>query len=537
MPHKEKLILFVILAFSLVFRLTIVLNSSFTFHSDDAIYAELAQFWLNGQWNVAFHPYWQPLFPALSALFYFPVHDWGVAERLVSIISGVFLAIPAFFLAQKSMSKVHGLLFATSLTFFTPILDASLEPLSDMLATFLTVSALVTVFFALQNMRIRIFGLAGGLMGLSYLARPEATMLFGLTLTYLVLYFGSRVIIKKIKVGHATKSISLFFITFVIAASPYLLSNRLQLGYWSLSPKFSAQIQQGHAFALRNGTTWAQEIWSAKSPNYQSEYFENSTPYLLRNITWFVESFYKKIDGWQKICLTIFPPWSLPLVLIGVLSIFKNRLRWSLGYFVFVLLFAIPTTIFTTVLADLRYLLWTFPFFLLFFYLGTTQLALLMLQLFRYILGVASHPKFSQFTISLPLLASLFFPSFPTEKLINPYSHAKKWTQEHTRVEINLASLWIKEHAQKTPPRIAMRHEGIEFYTTGEIVYLPQTSYEDMLNYTKSKNVDYIIAWDQELAADRALSILLTPKNHPGLQKVYQYPQNNPRIIVYKLEN
>ena len=57
-----------------------------------------------------------------------------------------------------------------------------------------------------------------------------------------------------------------------------------------------------------------------------------------------------------------------------------------------------------------------------------------------------------------------------------------------------------------------------------------------MLNYAKRNKVDYVVAWENELAADPNLSFLLDDKiNHPGLEQVFSPASSHRKIIVYKL--
>lgn len=275
-----------ILVFLIIFlpRLWILLNSSYTFYSDDAIYATLANSWRTGAWQYVFHPFWPPLYPAISALFLSPVSYFEIALRQTSIIFGTAVIIPLFFL----------------------------------------------------------------------------------TLIYLIILG-----IFKLRTKQYFLSILYFIIIFLITISPYVIATRWQIGEWSISQKFSAQIQQGHAYALNNrNTTWAQEIYSAKYPNYKSPYFKNGDDFLLDRLYYFLHIYNEKQLRWTTVFLSIFPIWVIPIILIGIIYLLNKKYSLSIIYLFFILITSVPITIFSTSEQDVRYLAWTIPIFLYFLLLG-----------------------------------------------------------------------------------------------------------------------------------------------------------------------
>ena len=146
MSAKKLLIAAVFVIF--LIRLVILLKSSYTFYSDDAIYASIARMWIKGDFSRVFHPTWPPLFPALSAFLYLITNNFEIALRLVSLIAGVLLIIPAFYLMRRTISTFHAFAFAFSLIFIYPLLLMSLLPLSDSLAVVLTISGITSFFIA-----------------------------------------------------------------------------------------------------------------------------------------------------------------------------------------------------------------------------------------------------------------------------------------------------------------------------------------------------------------------------------------------------
>lgn len=533
MSKTTKLLLGIIF-FALFIRIIILANSSLTFYSDDAIYASLARFLLEGDLAHFFHPTWQPLYPALSVIFYKVVGNWEAALRLVSVLSGVAIVIPLFILVRKFLSTIHALAFSAVITFFAPTLKLSLLPMSDMLATLFVISGITATVIAMgKRDGIQLPALAALLFGLGFLTRSEGTMFFFLTLAWVTLFLAHQILKEKAQIR---KLLLLPLMTgvFLLTISPYLVATKTQLGQWTLSHKFSAQIKQEHAFQLRNGTTWSQEAVSVRSPNYNSEYFVGGVGFVMENQDWFVWWFQQKAKRWINLFKELFPVWAMPLMALGLLRELRKH-PWSMGYIAFVMLTAIPVTIFSTPLVDSRYLLWTLPLFLLFFYLGVQVL----FALFK-----APH----KLTATIAFLLTLTFPSFVTSAITHPETYAREMGKIHTRPEIRMAGAWIRQNSAGEIARIAMRHEGVEFYANGETIYIPQElALEEFIDYAKKNKVDYVVAWSDELAAETELSVLLEEKaklasqgltlRSYGLEEKVRFTEDNRTLVIYALEN
>ena len=540
---KSKKILIAIILLALFPRLVVLTNSSLTFYSDDAIYASLARFFFEGDLQKAFHPTWQPLYPALSAFFYIFLGNWEDTLRLVSICAGVAIIIPLFFLVKRLLSTTHALFFVASITFFTPLIKLSLFPMSDMLATLFVISGITLTASGLKAKSVKPFILSSFFFGLGFLTRSEGVMFFLLTIGWITLFFFFPVIRQKVQTAFICKDLNLqdqpmpksvvkpylllstMIATFILTTSPYLIATNLQLNTWTITHKSSAQIKQGHAFQIRNGTTWSQEVVSVKSPNYQSEYFKGGFTYMLEHSSSFIWRFEEKLKIWLKVFDANFP-----VMTIGALSFIYKKDFWSIGYLLFIMVTAIPITIFVTPLVDIRYLLWSFPLFLLFFYLG----AQVILSIVQRITSLRKQDSIAFF----PFVISLFFSSFGLSSISNTAIYGQDFTRIHYKPEILAAGDWIKNHTEKNNPRIMIRHEGVEFYADAETIYLPQDlSLDETIEYARRNNVDYIIAWSDELAAEKNLDVLLQYIMNPALKESYRTTQDSRTLVIYVLRD
>lgn len=531
-PLKKNLkthkLLLILVSINFFYRLFIILNSKVTFYSDDAIYASLARFALSAD-SRFFHPTWPPLYPFASAISYLFFHNFEFSARLVSAIAGSVILIPVFYLSQDILSKGARIFLIISLGAIFPLIKLSTIPFSDVLAALLITCSLASVFISFQQAnQLKSLSWAGIFLGLVTLTRAEGTMFFGLSLVFLVGFWSIQVILAIWKKRMNLKMflpLLVFVFFFLLTVSPYAIAMRIKLGEWTLSQKFSNQVQQGHSFALKNGTTWIQEVDSISSPNYQSPYFRNGLTYVLDNFDYFRWWFWQKLTAWKVVFAANFPNYSIVPLSIGCLKLLSKKYFWSLSYLLWVSAWAIPITIFSTPLSDIRYLLWVSVVFLFLYYLSIDLLAGFFKKYF-------STPKIILFSLGLAI--SLGWPIFNLS-LFQPLKIAESVTKDYYFPEIIEASSWINQHA--TNPKIMMRHEGIEFLTKGQTIYLPQADYPQTIDYARKHSVDYLIAWDQELMGDKYLSNLFKEDfKSNDLEKVYQIRNERANLVIYTLK-
>jgi len=499
---KKIILLSIFLTF--VLKIYIIYNSQLTFYSDDAIYAEIARFWLQRKFSLVFHPTWPPLYPFLTFVVNNLLDSWENSARVVSALAGSALILPLYLIGRKFLPTSAAFLFSLSVILVGPIFKISILAQSDMLATMLVVSA-ITLFIYKR------FYLASIVFGLTYLTRSEGLMFFGLSLVFLVF-------IKKIK------TIPMFLIIFLVTISPYLIALKLQTGSFSLSQKASAQIKQGHAFQLVKGTTWIQEVVSVKRPNYKSDYFKGGLKHVLEYSDWFWFWTIQKANVWKGVLIKNIPTWALLLSVVGITTLLKRH-SWETFYVIFLTIPAVALTIFATPLADVRYLLWVFPIIIGSMYAGV-----------RSIFYFFTKNKKGVVFIPAGILLIFMLPVSDMQVFLNPKDYAQNFTNTYSRPEIEKAGLWIKENTKKENPRIMARHEGIEFYADGQTVYIPQElTLAVTLEYAKKNKVDYFTASSDQLANDKNLSPLLGENfQSKTLKKVFVSEANERIIVIYE---
>jgi hypothetical protein len=212
--------------------------------------------------------------------------------------------------------------------------------------------------------------------------------------------------------------------------------------------------------------------------------------------------------------------------MVGLLYRFFSKPKSGFRYITFLLFTGIPLTIFSTPLSDIRYLLWTIPLFLFFFYSGCEFITGKVLR---------SH-KLYLITPLIAFLLSFMFTSFNFSEIRHLADYIKSYSQNYYREDIIIASDWI--NSQQIPePRIMSKYEAIEFYSNGTTVYLPQdVSYEEILEYAKKNKVDYWIAWSEEIGGVKDLNFALKEDAKvEGMTKVFSVDINPRKMIIYRI--
>jgi len=511
MSKKTALTLFLV---AFIYRLIILSNSNITFFSDDAIYAILARFFANGDVYHAIHPTWPPLYPLLAAIFHLVSSRWETALQLVSTVAGSLLPIPLYMVAKKYLDQKSTATFAILTSFFDPLITESLMPLSDMLSSLLTICFIFTIFFYLSRPNKKLIILAAVFNGLIYLTRSEGFMFFSLTSAFLVMF---HVLSKRKLIAF----VGFFVFTFLLITSPYTVTMSQRFHKISFTQKASAQIKQGRSFELRkNGTTWSQVVVSVKDPNYSSDYFTGGLGHVLEYGDWYWWWFLEKGEKWINLYWKLFPVWASVFLFIGIIKSFKKKYFWSIVYIIFISTISILATIFATPSTEIRYLLWLFPILIFFFSKGVYE--------------TAKYARLKKFSFLIVGMLLLFLPTFSTQQILHPIAFAHNFTQRHFRPEILLAKEYIKNDTDKKSPKIMMRHEALEFYVEGTTIYTPEVPIEEIIEYARKNDVDYLISWTFELANDKELLKIVDPNsNIEGLVPVLIVPE----LIVYKLNN
>lgn len=232
---------------------------------DGAIYAGLARALLAGDWYHGISTVWPPLEPLLITAAAYGARALGAAPgpallelcaRLISALAATLLVVPVYLWGRRLLGERHGRVAALLTAFHPRLIQYGTAALTEMPFTLLLVSGIALL--AGGNARDRDAGaggaalppgraaLAGALVGLSYLARPEGVLLGGVAW----LSAGAGGLARR---GRGIRIAALAFpAALLVVAAPYLLFLHGALGRWSLGEKGPYNFWRAHraAYAL-----------------------------------------------------------------------------------------------------------------------------------------------------------------------------------------------------------------------------------------------------------------------------------------------
>lgn len=251
------------------------------------------------------HP---PVYPALIAAVGLVISDMELAGRIVSIIMGSLLAPPLYLLGRDLFSREAGILAALLAVTWPPLRGWSCEVMSQ--ATYLTL--LVTgLYLLLRTVRTKhvILGFCAGLLlGIAYLTRPEALLIFFV----LILLAGCYFICTRESGSHRLKPIVFILAGFGICFIPYLFVIKNVTGSWQLTGKTGAAL----ADAL-SGYLGRPDL--KRDPSFQTlgylDVLRMYPDFLIQN------SVHNLIKTWQILA----PTWLWTLAIIGCACAGKTR--------------------------------------------------------------------------------------------------------------------------------------------------------------------------------------------------------------------
>lgn len=157
-----------------------------------------------------------PLFPWLIAGTSFITHNYELAGRIVSLVLGALLPLPVFGITSRLFNCRAGLIAAILVMLHPLLINLSFSVLSEGPYATLLLSAVYVAIRALNEHSIKLWALAGGAFGLSYLLRAEATGTFAIAALF-ALVAGKGAAIVRCKRALAA------ILVFLVIASPEII--------------------------------------------------------------------------------------------------------------------------------------------------------------------------------------------------------------------------------------------------------------------------------------------------------------------------
>jgi 4-amino-4-deoxy-L-arabinose transferase-like glycosyltransferase len=225
-------------------RLWWLFTHTYAIENDGAEYARIAQNVLHGNGYVGLQPgpelLFPPLYPALIAALS-PVFGIEHAGRVVSLILGSGLPIPAYLLARRLFGRRTGIAAAAFVAFNPMLIAYSTAVLSETTYLSLQITAAYLLLCAHDRRDLVRAAIAGGCWALAALVRPEAALILGL-FSAVAVAIGLVVRAQRPAIKVAIVSLAVCGATFL----PYAAWTSYQAGHlqWSGKATVSSFINQ-----------------------------------------------------------------------------------------------------------------------------------------------------------------------------------------------------------------------------------------------------------------------------------------------------
>lgn len=501
-----------------------------TLYSDNAIYAHLTWYFIQGQLDKAIHIWWQPLYPFFASILFVYFKDIPLALFYVSIIFGILLFIPIFLITyEATKNRLVSILAGLLATFHLQLIKSYYSLLTENLFITLLMFSVLFAVLTISRKKLVFALIYGFVVGLTYIARSDVLLSYQIFLGFGLLL----VLSKQIPKSFYFKVLVYSILTFTVTISPYLYFNYQKFGYLNLGAKFNAVKNMPAYFSPQQNltTTFAQDVWSLESPNYDSGFFNKPFPYWKYRIELW-ESSVERGRGYirlffehENIIVIYMALAGFAVSAIYFLKFFKAGLLLN---FLVVLGFLGSLPFQPGV--DFRYSFWMYPIFSVFtciLLLSTNKLIFFSAQFFK------KNLKFKLVLYAIIVLLNMVFVMFYFDVYKNNLARPPQTG------DINSIHQVVGEQIQTLKPgaRIMTRREAIPYFAKGSIVYIPSSiNLEEFESYANLYDVDFVVADRDTFPPDTLLKTLndvnLAPK---WLKPVKVWVEGYPKTILYQV--
>lgn len=488
-------------------RLFLVWRFEQVISPDGVQYVTLGRSLLAGNFRDGLSTYWTPLYPLLIGFASLFFRDAEFAARLVSIIAGALLVIPAHRLIRKWYGERAALLGACLVALHPLLIYYSTVVLTESTYTLLFTTGVLAGWTALGGERARSYLFAGSAFGTCYLLKPEAC---GFLILLLVQTLGRKLVVRAGSFKTSARNGLLLCAGFMLMAAPYLFYLRHETGAWTLSGKMAGHLWQGSRLA-------AGELTTASLP-------------LMPGLTVALVQLTKALRFEYEIFNLIFPP---TFVLLVGLCLFRrrwteNRLWRELYLFSFI---AATLAGYAITLPNIRFLMPLLPLLLCWLAQGIIELEGWALETFGKLDGARIFLPYLR-RVMLPLVVALLLASLLP--LFVYLLRGDKWGDYYGQKR---AAAWIKEHDASPAPVIMSSVPITAFYAGGRQVHLLDEDYEILIAQARCEKVSYIIVNERDFRYYGLRPLLDEQSLHPGLTLVHRLAEApGHRILLYAVD-
>jgi len=538
----------------IIARIFLIVTRQFAVSFDEAHNLRLAGSFLQNGIHGLLHPYWPPLYPAVTAIFSLVLKSLESAGRAVNILASAGVSIIIYTLTKKIFDRNTARISALFILFYPPIAYESTDVGTEPLYTLLGLAGVLLFYNAfLQKKRIFFF-FAGVLWALSYLVRPEGV-------GFLIVAFGFLFLSALFRLTKDKKTtfvvwISITVFGFLIISSPYLIYLKKVTGVWTFSTKGMVN-QQLEAAVEFNPKNIKDPFYHVTSDNKHlpadmaylygniqdlTKFQEGRNRFVSISIREYAEKYAKNLN---KVLKEAVPRVVTVILLIfataGFLAQFYSRKKWHLIFYLSLNIVFFWFVVIPLFHVNPRYLIPLFPIFFIWISRGVIYLINWTEDAIEDVSekdSIISKKKavISKTTVISILILFCFILESGRIFAIKKYMPGL-WGEP---VEIKEAGIWLKNHTDH-PPILLSINKAADFYA-GQYDMKKGASFSydsvsKILDYARYKQCEYVVFSSRYVVWFKNAYPFLSPDMMPeDIRLVYDRTDpDGVRAVVYKI--
>ena len=471
---------------------------------DGVEYLMLGRKLVEGNFQDGLSPYWPPLYPLLVGFSSLLFRDAEFAGRLVSVVAGGLLVLPAHSLTRAWYGRRVALIFACIFALHPLLIYYSTVLLTEATYTLLFTCGVLAGWSALKGGRARAHLLAGAAFGACYLLKPESACFL---LLLLVPALGVKLFDRRRSFKRAVRNALLLLAGFMVLSLPYLVYIRRETGAWTISAKLVGHLWQG-----------SREVTASAPPAT----FVPDAATAVVQIT-------KALRHEYEVFNLIFP---LGFIVFAGLGLFRREWTRERAWRELYLLsfVAAPLAGYALTLPNIRFIVPLLPILICWLANGVVEFEswdVGTLEKFWRAQRFLSRAR----ELVIPLIiAGLLFSLLP---LFVYLLRGDKWGDYYGQKR---AAVWIRERAGARSPVIMSTVRVAAFYTGGRHVALADEEIPLLVERARREGVEYVIINERNVKHMGLRRLLDEQSEHAGLRLAHSLTEApGHRILIYEL--
>jgi len=429
------------------------------------------------------HPY-HPLYPAIMALVGGVVGDLELAGKLINLVFSSLTVLPLYLMGKYIFNSKAGIIGSIFFVFQPYCVRFSVDVLSGPTFLFFFIFAFYLGLKAgSEEKNYNWWGLGAGVSaGLAYLARPEGILILVFLLGW---YFWRWTFRRRERRINLLLLASIFFLSFLILAGPYIFFIKAHTGNWQISMKPSV---------LKMSKISIHQEKSERRISAPSPPDKEKKPLIVAPAK--PKKKFQEASVWASIT---HPPlkfiethhYLLFLFLLVGIWVHIKKGGDRRGSIILVPLLAYLLCL-CYLYHNVSYVSWRHFIPPITFSLPLAALGFWEVQK-RFSLCTGSlHSKWGKrLTGNSAIIILLITVLTLVPKALKP--------QRKDKVPLKEAALWINHNSRIPQPVIMSNEPLVAYYARGKHIYIPGISYKNFVTYIRKNRVDYLVLGEKEI--------------------------------------